>query len=73
MVATQRTIAERRVHVNRAARPTEACVCRRSLIDVEAVKTGIPNDPSARWVRRCPCGIPHYCGDLQTKLMTGVV
>lgn len=65
MPIPQTCIGTKRATVNRAAPPTEACSCRRSLIDIEAVKTGIANDPSARWVRRCPCGIPHYCGDLR--------
>ena len=64
MSVTQQKIAERRAHVNRAALPTEACGCKRSLIDVEARKTGL-RDPSEKWVRKCQCGKPHYCGDMK--------
>lgn len=51
----------RRAH--RAAPPKEACACKRSLIDVEARKTGL-KDPGAKWVRLCRCGSHHYCGDM---------
>lgn len=64
MSATQQSIVHRRAYVNRAAPPTEACACKRSLIDVEARKTGL-KDPGAKWKRICVCGAHHYCGDLK--------
>jgi hypothetical protein len=64
MPIPQLSMATKRATTNRAAPPTEACTCRRSLIDIEPHKTGW-KDPGMRWVRRCACGIPHFCGDLK--------
>jgi len=49
---------------NRAAKPTAVCDCNRSLLDVEARKSGL-KEPGRRWVRVCRCGHHHYCGDLK--------
>jgi hypothetical protein len=54
----------RRPIAHRAAPPTEACTCNRSLLDVEARKTG-SKDPGERWKRKCTCGAIHYYGDMK--------
>lgn len=54
-----------RAAVNRAELPKEACACKRSLTDVEALKTGL-KDPALKWKRLCVCGAHHYYGDLKS-------